>query len=88
MPSITLRVENQKGIHARVAAKIVRLAEHTGIEATMTHHDMTVNLGSIMGLMMLSARHGTSVKVETPDPQSEQFLQDLAALFAAKFDEE
>lgn len=85
---LNLRVENQKGIHARVAAKLVKLADTHNSEATMTHNDMTVPLTSIMGLLLLSARKGSLVTVTCFDDQRDLLFKDLDALFTGKFDED
>ncbi len=83
-----LRVENQKGIHARVAARIVKIAEFYDKDAYMTHRDMTVPLSSLMGLLLLSARKGTTVTISCDDPDSADLLQDIENLFAERFYED
>ena len=81
-------LQNLKGIHARVAAKIVKTAEPFEAEATLSYRNTTVPLLSIMGLMMLSARKGSRVKIQAHGPQSQELFQALHDLFERKFDED
>lgn len=81
-------LKNIKGIHARVAAKIVKTAEPFEVEATLSYRNMTVPLLSIMGLMMLSARKGARVEICAQGPQTQELFQALNELFEKKFDEE
>ncbi len=81
-------LKNLKGIHARVAAKIVKTAEPFEVVATISYNNMTVPLLSIMGLMLLSARKGAIVLIEGTGPQVQELFQHLNDLFDCKFDEE
>ena len=80
-------LKNLKGIHARVAAKIVMVAETFEVEAHISYNNMTVPLLSIMGLMMLSARKGAIVTIHGTGPQTQELFQHLEDLFDSKFDE-
>lgn len=84
----TFELKNLKGIHARVAAKIVKTAEPFTVEATLSYNNMTVPLLSIMGLMMLSARKGAKVSISATGPQTKELFQNLGELFDRKFDED
>ena len=81
-------LRNMKGIHARVAAKIVQTAEPFQVEATLSYRNITVPLLSIMGLMMLSARKGALVEVSAHGSQAQELFQALNDLFERNFDEE
>lgn len=83
-----LELKNIKGIHARVAAKIVKTAEPFEAEATLSYRNITVPLLSIMGLMTLSARKGAKVEVCAEGSQSKELFQALQELFERKFDED
>src|SRR3546814_14669653 len=54
----TVTVSNQKGLHARAAAKFVKLAEQFDAQDTVEKSDTRVPGYSIMGLMMLAAEVG------------------------------
>ena len=49
---------NQRGLHARAAAKFVKLASQYEADIEVRRGDLTANGRSIMGLMMLSAGVG------------------------------
>jgi phosphocarrier protein HPr len=83
-----LAILNQRGLHARASAKFVKCAEAYDASITVSKDGETVPATSIMGLMMLAASIGTSVTVEASGPQAEHAVEALAALVAAKFDEE
>ncbi|AOS43691.1 HPr-like protein Crh [Lacunisphaera limnophila] len=82
-----LLVQNKMGIHARPAAMIVRVTNKFKAEVHVEKDDEQVNGKSIMGLMMLAAARGSTVKFVATGPDAEQMLTDLEALFAKKFDE-
>lgn len=84
---IDLTICNQRGLHARAAAKFVKLAGDYEADITVTKDGTTVTGTSIMGLMMLAAAKGTSIRVEAEGPQAEDALQALAGLVAGGFDE-
>ncbi len=82
-----LLVQNKMGIHARPAAMIVRVTNKFKSEVYVEKDEEQVNGKSIMGLMMLAAAKGSTVKFVATGPDAEQMLTDLEALFARKFDE-
>jgi phosphocarrier protein len=82
-----LLVQNKMGIHARPAAMIVRVTNKFKAEVYVEKDEEQVNGKSIMGLMMLAAARGSTVKFVATGPDAEQMLTDLEALFAKKFDE-
>lgn len=81
-------VQNRMGIHTRPAAQIVRLANrYPEVEITVSKDDESVNGKSIMGLMMLAAGQGSKLRFSVRGKDSPQFLDEMDALFARKFDE-
>jgi phosphocarrier protein HPr len=82
-----LLVQNKMGIHARPAAMIVRVTNKFKAEVYVEKDEEQVNGKSIMGLMMLAAAKGSTVKFVATGPDAEQMLADLEALFLKKFDE-
>ena len=83
----TLTIVNQRGLHARAAAKFVKCAEAYDAAVTVTRGDNTVSGVSIMGLMMLAAAPGCEIDVAASGPQSGEALEALTRLVAAGFDE-
>jgi len=79
---------NRKGLHARAAAKFVKLAGTFDAEVTVVRNDIAVPGGSIMGLMMLAAGPGSELELRAVGPAAETVLQALAKLIGDKFDED
>jgi phosphocarrier protein len=82
-----LLVQNKMGIHARPAAMIVRVTNRFKSEVFVEKDEEQVNGKSIMGLMMLAAAKGTTVKFIATGDDAPQMLTEIEALFAKKFDE-
>ncbi len=75
-----LKIQNEKGLHARASAKFVETVESHDAMAEVSKDGMTVPGDSIMGLMMLAAPKGTCITVETSGPEAEKLavaLEDL-----------
>ena len=79
---------NQRGLHARAAAKFVKLANQYEAEIQVRRGELTANGRSIMGRMMLSAGIGTDVEVTVGGPQAEAALAAILDLIGRKFDED
>lgn len=92
LPSAVVRrrltICNQKGLHARAAAKFVKLAATFEAEVTVVKSDTRVSGSSIMGLMMLAAGPGCDIEVEATGVGADQAVEALAQLVAGKFDED
>jgi phosphocarrier protein HPr len=82
-----LTVQNKMGIHARPAAMIVRITNRFKSDVLVEKDDEQVNGKSIMGLMMLAAGKGSTIKFIVVGPDAAQMLVELEGLFARKFDE-
>jgi phosphocarrier protein len=79
---------NKRGLHARAAAKFVKLAGQFNADIHVTKGGNTVSGQSIMGLMMLAAAPGCSVEQRAEGNDAQAAVDAIAALIAAKFDEE
>ena len=79
---------NKRGLHARAAARIVQLAEKFDAEITVSKDATTVGGTSIMGLMMLAAGIGSTIRIAAAGPQAEAAITALCDLVADKFGEE
>lgn len=80
-------IVNQEGLHARPAARIVRLASSFAADIALVKDGMDVNGKSIMGVMMLAAEYGSSITIRANGPDAEQAVQALAELVASGFGE-
>ena len=83
-----LVIANKRGLHARAAARFVQCAERFDAEITVSKDQTTVGATSIMGLMMLGAGPGTTVRITAQGNDAEAALKALAELISAKFGEE
>jgi phosphocarrier protein HPr len=83
-----LPIVNQRGLHARASAKFVKCAEGFDADISVERDGLAVPGTSLMGLMMLGAAMGTSIRITATGPQAEAAVDALAALISAKFDEE
>ena len=81
-------IANQRGLHARAAAKFVKLAGHFDAEVVVTKGSNAVSGSSIMGLMMLAAAPGCQILVTASGPEAEAAVAALAELVERKFDED
>lgn len=79
---------NKRGLHARAAAKFVKLAAQFAAEVSVSKDGESVSGRSIMGLMMLAAGPGCCIDITAEGPQAEAALAALVALVAARFDED
>ena len=80
-------IANRLGIHARVAAQIVRVANQFESEILITKCEFTVNGKSILDLMTLICPYGSKIQVSAKGPDAALALNALAALFQTKFGE-
>jgi phosphocarrier protein len=80
-------IVNQEGLHARPAARIVRLASTFLSDIELAKDGLDVNGKSIMGVMMLAAECGSSILIRANGPDAEQAVQALADLVASGFGE-
>ena len=80
-------MQNKMGIHARPAAMIVRVTNKFKADVFVEKDEEQGNGKRIMGLMMLAAGKGSKVKFLATGADAAQMLEELAQLFARKFDE-
>jgi phosphocarrier protein HPr len=80
-------IVNLEGLHARPAARIVRLANSFASEIELAKDGLVVNGKSIMGVMMLAAEFGSSITIRANGPDAEQAAVALAELVASGFGE-
>ena len=88
MTSRTLRIVNEKGLHARASARFVEVVEAHDARAEVLKDGLSVSGDSIMGLLMLAASRGTTIEVQTSGAEAGKLADALEALVAARFGEE
>ncbi len=84
----TVRIRNKRGLHARAAAKFVKLVENQKADVTVLKDGMSVCGSSIMGLLMLSASLDTQIQIVVKGDNASSTLEELAGLVERRFDEE
>ncbi|MFZ3222065.1 MAG: HPr family phosphocarrier protein [Rugosibacter sp.] len=87
MPEADAQIVNKLGLHARASAKLTQLAGSFPCEVWMERGGRRINAKSIMGVMMLAAGKGATVKLITSGDQAEEAMQGLLQLIADRFGE-
>lgn len=82
-----MAILNERGLHARAAAKFVKLASDFQSNITVGKDGSDVSGESIMGLMMLAAAKGTIIRVTAEGADAAPAIAALADLVGRKFDE-
>ena len=80
-----LLIRNQLGLHARACALFVRAASKFESNVLVSRDDLEVNGKSIMGVMMLAAEEGSTIKVKADGPDEAAALAALTELVEGKF---
>ena len=81
-------IRNQRGLHARAAAKFVQALSAFQADIVVIKGDMEVSGRSIMGLMMLAAGPGSVIEIRASGPDAVAALGALESLIERKFDED
>jgi phosphocarrier protein HPr len=81
-------IVNKKGLHARASAKFVQCAERFDATVSVAKDLSSVGGTSIMGLMMLSAGHGATIRITAEGAEAAVALAALVELVSGKFGEE
>jgi phosphocarrier protein len=83
-----VRIENQRGLHARASAKFVNLAAQLDATIDVEKDGNRVCGTSIMGLMMLGAAKGDMIVIHVDGVHAEEALEKLVTLVEERFGED
>lgn len=83
-----VRIQNRLGLHARPAAEFVKLASRFRAEVWVEKDELEVNGKSIMGVMMLAAEAGASIRIRAAGSDAENAVDSLTELVLSGFSEE
>ncbi len=83
-----VRIPNVLGLHARPAAEFVKLSSGFESEIFVSKGELEVNGKSIMGVMMLAAECGSTLRIRAEGPDSRAAVDALAELVEGGFGEE
>jgi len=83
-----IRIDNDLGLHARSAARIVKLAEKYKSRLFLGKDDQEeVDGSSILSILTLACPKGTEVQLRIVGEDSKEFMEELSDLFEQKFGE-
>jgi phosphocarrier protein len=91
MQHLILPITNRLGLHARAAAKLVKLANSFQCKVRLARGDArhrTVDAKSIFGILLLAASRETMIEIITEGADEVEALETLRALVEGKFGEE
>ena len=80
-------VVNALGLHARAAARFVRLADSFKSQVRVVQGARTVDGKSILGLLLLAAARGTALTVTADGPDEAAAVTALAGLIDRGFED-
>lgn len=83
----TVKITNERGLHARPAARFVECAGQFDAEITVSKDGETVPGTSIMGLLMFGAGPGATLEISATGLDAAKALDALEALLASGFGE-
>ncbi len=84
----TAVVVNQRGLHARAAALVARVAGRFEAEVTVSTKAEEVSALSIMGMLMLGASTGTTLHIKAEGVDATDAADALVGLVENGFEEE
>ena len=83
-----IEVINKRGLHARASAKFVQVCEKYVADVTVEKDGTKVGGQSIMGLMLLAASKGSTVRICAKGGDANDALQAIQKLMQDRFGEE
>ena len=87
MLTLSIKIINKLGLHARASAKLTQIANQFESDIWIEKNEKKVNAKSIMGVMMLAAGMGSVVTLETVGEQEDKALTAIVALINDRFGE-
>ena len=79
---------NKLGLHARASALLVKTASRFSSEVKLARDGIEVNGKSIMGIMMLAAPKGTTVRLTVEGGDEADAMHTIGEIIANGFGEE
>jgi len=81
-------IANKRGLHARASARFVTMASAFDAAITVTRDGACVAGTSIMGLMMLAAGPGETIRIAATGAQADTAVKALCELVRTRFGED
>jgi phosphocarrier protein len=82
-----LTIINALGLHARAAARFVKVASQFQSRITVSRGTRTVDGKSILGLLLLAAARGREIEIAAEGSDEREALEALADLVARGFED-
>ena len=86
--NMCIKILNEKGLHARAAAKFVELVDTFDVSLLVKKDNLEASGDSIMGLLMLAASRGTEIELVASGLEAAETLSALSDLIKNLFGEE
>jgi phosphotransferase system HPr (HPr) family protein len=83
-----ITIKNKSGLHARPAAVIVQKANEYRSDIMLEKGDDRVNAKSIMGVMMLAAAEGVTLKIIASGKDEQEAVAVISKLLESDIDNE
>ena len=85
----TLRIKSKLGLHARAAAKLVKLTSQfeSDIKLSRLNAGEQVDAKSILGILLMAAARGTEIEVMTDGKDEEVAMEAVVQLVNNRFGE-
>ena len=82
-----LKIDNDLGLHARAAARIVELTAQYNSKLFFKKDDHEVDGSSILSILTLACPKGSEIQAKAVGEDSEELMERLSELFTQKFGE-
>jgi phosphocarrier protein HPr len=82
------QIVNELGMHARAAAKLVRLASEFECAVTVEKDGQRADAKSVMGVLLLCGQKGAEIVVRAEGRDAERAVHEIGALIGDRFHEE
>ena len=73
-------VKSTVGLHASLAAEIVKAASRYSVDVKVHYKDKTIDVKSILGLMSLAVPSGENIVIEANGEQALEAIADIASI--------
>lgn len=77
----TIKIENELGLHSRVAASFVQICSKYKSEIYIKKGEFEINAKSIMGIMAFGASKGQNVHIIIEGPDNEEAMEEIELFF-------
>lgn len=81
-------ITNELGMHARAAAKLVRLASEFSSIIVLEKDGQRADAKSVMGVLLLCGQKGSELHIEAEGEDAERAVEALGGLIRDRFGEE